>query len=684
MKKFSVKHLITTLITGAILALFWIFEVPPLYEISLRFDDINYKFHDKKVDPSIVFVAIDEKSVNHFGRWPWDRKKITLGLDKMTDAKAVLFDMVFSEPTNSASDEALAESIGSVNSICGFFLRHKATERLSESQRELLNDSAIESSFEGADYSFVNGKYIEANIEPIFGSCGMLAAFSTMRDDDSLFRYYPIAFVYEQTVYPSLGVQLLRNIQDKELLYKDADHVMINNRAIALNKEGFTRLNYYKASQYKEVSFYDVVSGAYPKEHFKDKIVILGITEAGVMDVRATPIGELAGPKLHYTFISNYLQNDLLEEPKTIIYIIAFLMLLIPLFIIGRIAKINNRVIVYISVMLLFIIISKLVYIYGNIWISTFYPLTFLILTAIANEAVAFTTQEKESKFIQSAFSNYLSPMLLNKLKSNPSLLSLGGEVKEMTIFFSDIRSFTTISEGMPPDKLVILLNRYFTPMAHIVRKNDGMLDKYIGDAIMAFFNAPVDVEDHAKKACLTALEMMAHLKVLNVEFEKEGLMPIDIGIGLNTAKVTVGNMGSDDRFNYTVIGDGVNLASRVEGLNKNYRTHILITEFTYAQLDESFLCRRLEPVKVKGKDTAVTLYELMENTPHNRELKTAFEKVLEYYEVFDFEKASIEFLSLSQNYKDRVSELFYEKSIENMEKLKKGEDLGFTAFTTK
>ena len=206
-----------------------------------------------------------------------------------------------------------------------------------------------------------------------------------------------------------------------------------------------------------------------------------------------------------------------------------------------------------------------------------------------------------------------------------PKSLALGGEKRELTIFFSDIRSFTSISEAMDPQILIQFLNRYFTPMSDIVMQHHGMIDKYIGDAVMAFYNAPVDVEEHAYWACKSSLEMMAKLEELNIEFVHEGLPRIDIGIGINTAEVIVGNMGSKKRFNYTVVGDGVNLASRIEGLNKIYGTNIIITEFTQDLLKGEFLTRPIERVQVKGKKEEVLIYELLKDTAENRKQVNAY-----------------------------------------------------------
>ena len=230
---------------------------------------------------------------------------------------------------------------------------------------------------------------------------------------------------------------------------------------------------------------------------------------------------------------------------------------------------------------------------------------------------------------------------------------------KELTIFFSDIRSFTSISEKMKPEDLTQYLNRYFTPMSDIVTAHHGMIDKYIGDALMAFYNAPLDVKDHAIVACNSALEMMDKLALLNKEFEKENLPPLNIGIGLNTAEVVVGNMGSDKRFNYTVIGDGVNLASRVEGLNKSFKTNIIVTEFTKAQIGDNFLTRELDRVQVKGKEERVLLYELLKDTKQNREKVKRFNAVLALFKSSK-EEALDKFKQLSKD--DIVCEYFIQK----------------------
>jgi len=224
---------------------------------------------------------------------------------------------------------------------------------------------------------------------------------------------------------------------------------------------------------------------------------------------------------------------------------------------------------------------------------------------------------------------------------------------------------------------LIKVLNRYFTPMTNSVLNNGGMLDKYIGDAVMAFFNAPVTIKNHADAACKSALEMIEELDKLNEKFSQEGLPPIHIGIGINTAEVVVGNMGSDTRFNYTVIGDGVNLASRVEGLTKNYGVNILITEFTVAKLAGDFLYRLIEPVKVKGKDEAVLLYQLLPSTPENLTLVKLYNETLDIYREDRLQEAQKRFEELVKTYNDSVSAYF-------VNNIQEGHSWGVHKMTTK
>ena len=671
MKKEKLLYFFIALLSLSLVLLLQIYKIEPFESFSLKFNDVNFQLQDKKPDSRVVFVAVDEPSVNRFGRWPWDREILAKGIDALSKSDVLIMDMIFSESTTIKQDEKLADSISSLNSsVCGFFLRAKATQSIDGDELEILSDSSLDllqsqiSQFKKP--TFIQAQHAEINILPILSACSLSGSFTTLSEKDHLMRGYPVAVYYHDMLFPSLGIQALRLKFDSDIERVDDNHVSLNNKLIDLDKKGFVRLNYYKKEQYNIISFLDVVEKKISPEYFKGKIVILGITEIGAGDIASTPIGSLYGPLLHYTFISNFLQNHLIKEFKYISFIIVSIMALIPLFSVLLIRSIKYRLLLYISIYLLLYISIRFIFIKYMIYIDLFYPLLSILFTAIVMEAIAFSIQERGDRFIRDAFSSYLSADLLEQLLENPKSLSLGGEKKELTMLFSDIRGFTTISESMDPVTLINLLNRYFTPMTNSVLQHDGMLDKYIGDAVMAFFNAPVDVEYHADAACDTALEMMEKLADLNEELKKDGITPISIGIGINTANVVVGNMGSDTRFNYTVIGDGVNLASRVEGLTKNYVVEILVTEFTISKLRKEYLYREIEPVKVKGKDEAVLLYQLMLNSELSKKIKRVYDEALHEYKNENLTKAVALFTNLAQDYDDKPSRYFLKQIEDN------------------
>lgn len=634
-------------------------RIEPFQSFSLRFNDLNFALQTKEASKEVVFIEIDEESVNRFGRWPWSRSVLAKGISNVGSSSLLILDMVFSEPT--PSDGILSQTLADQdNNLCGFFLRQNASSGISSQQMEILNDSTLHrlSSQLGNRRVFVEAHEAEVNVESILSSCSMSATFSALRDSDQLFRKYPLAFSFSGELYPSIGAQALRMRYDQDIFQTEERLFDLAGHSVSTDEKGFARLNYYPLSSYQSYSFLALYDGKLEKSVLKDKIVILGITEIGVGDVRATPIGMIPGPLVHYTFISNVLNDELLHENTLLAYLSLLFFLLLPLIWVA-VSSIYRRVMIYASAYLLFFITSKLSYLYLNLYLDAFYPLLGLLFSAIVSEVMLRKEQDEQTRFIEEAFSSYLSPVLLKKLIQEPSRLALGGEKKELTIFFSDIRSFTSISETMDPQKLTKFLNRYFTPMSDIVLEHRGMIDKYIGDAVMAFYNAPLDVEEHAREACRSALKMIDVLDELNGSFSEEGLPKIEIGIGINTAEVVVGNMGSNQRFNYTVIGDGVNLASRVEGLNKNYGTNILITEFTKKHIGEEFLTREVEFVKVKGKEEEVLLYELLKDTPDNRALVQKYDVVLGMYKQGNLKEALKGFEALKE---DSVSRYFVQR----------------------
>jgi adenylate cyclase len=670
MIKEKILYFFISVILICIITLIEFYKVEPFESFSLRFNDINFELQQKEPSKEVVFVAVDEPSVNEFGRWPWKREIIAKGLDVLVESKVVLMDMIFSEPTTPQQDEILANSLANLDaSVCGFFLRHNATQKTTQDEFDILNDSALDllqsQVTQFGDPKFAFAPYAELNIVPILESCSLSGIFSTIRATDDKLRDYPIAFYFQDILYPSLAIAGLRLMLDQDIYRVSPTTLQLGDYLIHINENSMVKLNFYHLNQYKIISFLDLINHKIKPEYFKDKIVILGITEVGAGDIVSTPIGTIPGPLLHYTFLSNLLEHHLIIEKKNISFLLTTLFILVPFIALILFKNITLRMLFNILMYLISYGVVRYLFVENMLYIDLFYPLVGLFVSMTILEGIAFYKEEHSSRFIRNAFSSYLSNELLEELIINPNTLSLGGQRKELSILFSDIRGFTAISESMEPEELVHLVNAYFTPMTQAVLEHQGMLDKYIGDAIMAFFNAPVDVSEHADKACLSALKMIEKLKILNTKLTQEKKQNIFIGIGINSAEVIVGNMGSDIRFNYTIMGDGVNLTARVESLTKYYGVQILITEFTFKKLQQNYLIRQIEAVVVKGKVEAVMLYELLENNEQNKEKVNLYNQALSLYKDKKFKEAKKVFEEVVKKYNDTVSTHFI-KDIQN------------------
>lgn len=634
--------------------------------IRLRFEDGLYLFQylvgrQHKPDPSLLVVAIDEESVSKIGRWPWSRTIMAELVRRMSEAKLVAFDIVFSEPTE--EDKVLADAIGEAgNVLLGFFLRKDSTKVRSQEDIDLLRNSELLRVKKLSDnLGLLEYPFAEVNLWEIAQNALMQAPFNAEPDPDGLHRRYPVAYLFHGSLYPSLALQAYR-------LYKNQDlELLVSSRGIEVAKLGDFQLPLFSRryillnppSEVKVVSALDVLRG---KVDLKDKVVFLGATEIGIYDIRPTPWDPTTpGVFLHYIALSNLLTRDLIKDLSHSTLLSILLLALIPLGF-SKISRLRYRLVLYLGVFLFVLSLSLFSFSYLRLYIPFFYPLLSLTFSYVSVESYLYYISEKRVGELRKAFSSYVSPQLLEVILKNPERLKLGGEKREVTVLFSDIRGFTSLSEGLEPEVLVSLLNEYLEPMTLIVLREGGMLDKYIGDAIMAVFNAPVDLPDHTKRACMVALEMLRELRELNVGFRKKYGLELDIGIGINTGYAIVGNMGSDVRFDYTAIGDTVNLASRLEGLNKLYGTNIIVSEYTCRDLRDQFLFRPLDKVAVKGKKKPVMIFELMEDTPQNRERAMLYQEALELYFKGYFEEAALKFEKLVEAYRDNPSKTMLER----------------------
>ncbi|MDD4092019.1 MAG: adenylate/guanylate cyclase domain-containing protein [Smithellaceae bacterium] len=641
---------------------------------------------DLKPGGETVIAVIDEKSLSELGRWPWPRTTIAQLVRKLkkNGAKAVGFDIVFSEPdinTNlktidalsaeikrsgvshsgvidllrrkragADTDVILASSIKDAGNVTlGYFfhfarkgsdqeLAHLTEQRIAQNARRIENSrySMVNStSGKPSDVFLPHAFAPEANISVLSAAGRNSGYFNALPDSDGSNRWSPLVIAFQNNYYSSLAVSLVQSYLDFPNLSLNlepfgAKSVVIDDIVVPTDESGQLLINYMGPPQtFPHYSIADILADRLPKDTFSGKIVLVGATAIGIYDLRVTPFSStFPGVEIHANVIDNILhQNFLIHSSVTrfidVCAIILFgliLGLLIP-----RLRPLTGMVAAFLMIVA-FVVINFFVFFSFNTWLNLIYPLITMATIYLGITIYHYFKEEREKKKIRGAFQYYLTSSVINEMLKDPDKLKLGGDKKDLTVLFSDIRGFTTISEKLTPEALVALLNEYLTTMTNQVFHHDGLLDKYMGDAIMAVFGAPLDQPDHALRASRTALAMMEELHKLQEKWKAEGRPVFDIGVGLNSGDMVVGNMGSEMRFDYTVMGDMVNLGSRLEGINKEYGTNIIISEFTYEKVKDAMCCRELDGVRVKGKLKPVKIYELL----GEKKNEAAFKDLLE------------------------------------------------------
>jgi adenylate cyclase len=637
-----------------------------------------------------VIVAIDEKSLSELGRWPWPRTTIARLIDTLQGygARAVGFDIVFAEPDANSSLQTVAELSQEVRDAG---VEDKRVFGLLEKQWKLADtDAALAGAIEKAKNvtlgyffhisqqdvahlddgqisasaaSIANSRFQMIRAEPGASEAPLIRAhapqpslplfaavaensgyFNAFPDSDGVIRWSPLAIKFRDNYYYSLPLALLVQYLDwpmtaLNLAEYGAAGVQLGDRQIPTDEMGRMLVNYLGPGKtFPHYGVSDILNGRIPPETFKGKIVLVGATATGIYDLRVTPFSAVyPGVEIHATVIDNILHGNFLVHSGWTKFLDICTIVLVGLimgFAIPRMKAVSG---VLLSLILVgaYVAVNTGIFITTNVWMNLIYPVLTMVTIYLGITVYRYVTEEREKKKIRGAFQYYLTPSVVNEILKDPSKLKLGGDKKHLSVLFSDIRGFTTIAEKLSPEDLVSLLNEYLTAMTDIVFKYDGLLDKYIGDAVMAVFGAPLDQPDHALRAGRTALEMMTELHRLQAKWAQEGRPEVDIGVGINTGDMVVGNMGSLMRFDYTVMGDAVNLASRLEGTNKEYGTNIIISEFHYEETKETFYCRELDAVRVKGKKRPVRIYELLgekQDEDRFRPFVEPFEAGLEHY----------------------------------------------------
>jgi adenylate cyclase len=625
---------------------------------ELKLYDLRFKSRGvQKPGNEIVIVKIDEESMEQLGRWPWSRDRWVNLIDNLVEwgAKVIGIDVIFAgieespdnekiarfrdkikqleikdprvlefleaEERNVDADSHLATCIGRSGSVVlGYFFLNSNAEikELKENASSVFPQpfNVVRLAPKRArEIPLWEGLYIRSNIDTISAKAkesGGLGFMNVVPDDDGTVRWVPLVMRFQDDIYPSLGLKVLSEYlgDPQPPILKVDDYgvrrLQFEETIIPTDERGQFLVNYRGwRSVFPSYSFSKVISGDVPREKFQGKIVLIGATAVGLYDARVTPFGrEVPGVEIHATVIDNILNRDFILRPlwiRALNILMIILMALIPGLLIPRLSP-SRGAPLSMGLFAIYAVANWYLLVHQGMWINLASPFLAFSGVFVAVTVYQYVTEEREKRKIRSAFQFFVSPGVVNEILRDPGKLKLGGERKVLTVLFSDLREFTHLSETLSPDTLTKLLNLFLTPMTDIVFKYQGTLDKYMGDAIMAFFGAPLEQEDHAEKACRTALDMVKALRHVQKNWEIDGVPEISMGIGINTGPMSVGNMGSDVLFDYTVVGDHVNLGSRLEKLNREYGTSIIISEFTH----------ELDIVRVRGRTEPVRIFELL------------------------------------------------------------------------
>ena len=692
-----------------------------------RLDDIIYDARlratmPQTLDDRIVIVDIDEKSLAEVGRWPWGRNKLADLVGELLDGQKVAllgFDVVFAEADESSGlkrlrqlaqnelrdqpgfadklaqvqgsldyDAVFAKSIEKRPVVMGYYF---TSDRDGRVNGVLPPPVMGADSLQGRPIKFTSWNGYGANIEAIAKAAPMGGFFNSITEGDGVVRSIPLLAEYKGQYYESLSLAMFRMLvglprvepgfpQEKFLSrnYQGLESILLKQGsktlAIPVDDRVATLVPFrggggVRGGSFRYISASDVLARRVAPGSLKDKIVLLGTTAPGLLDLRVTPVGETyPGVETHANVISGFLDGKVFVKPdyaigyEVVILILAGLTLALTLPLLSAPKAVATSAAVVAALVAL------------NFWLYLSFGLVLPLASALVMAITAFALNMSYGYFVESKskrelanlFGTYVPPELVDEMVKDPDSYSMKATTKELTVMFCDMRGFTQMSETMEPTQLQALLNSVFSRLTDLIRSNRGTIDKYMGDCVMAFWGAPVDTPDHASLAVKTSLEMANAVRTLNEEHRVSGLPQIGIGIGLNTGTMCVGDMGSDIRRSYTVIGDSVNLGSRLEGLSKTYGVDIVVSEST-RKLANDFAWQELDRVRVKGKDNAVAIFWPLApigkiDEERSAELKT-WGLALKAYRMQDWDQCDVQLFNLQRlNAKKYLYQLYTER----------------------
>ncbi len=651
--------IVGTVIVAALALRVW--DPSPVARLRSLVFDAYQRVSPRHFDPALPvrIIDIDEDSLKEIGQWPWPRTVLAELVDKLAanGAAAIGFDMVFPEPDRMSpanalhfwpksdalaglreeveklpsNDQVFAEAIGKAPVVLGF---------ISAPQGNFIPETKAGFSFGGDDPKLFAPYYpgAAASLKELQDKAAGAGSLNWIPEHDQIIRRMPMVVRIGDTLYPSLAADMVRLAQGATSYFVKSSGasgekafgektgivgIKVGDFEVPTEANGQMWINFTLASKARYLPAFKVLNGEIGKDEIEGRILIIGTSAAGLLDLRATPLeASVPGVELHAQVIEQILQGSFLQRPDfatpaELLYILVLgLLIAVLIYRTGALgsAALGGGAIAAVA------LISWYAFDAFGWLVDPIYPAIALTAIYLAGTLFVFLRTERERNRVRHAFSHYMAPALVERLAHDPSRLKLGGETRDMTLLFSDVRGFTTISEGLDAEELTRFLNSLFTPLSNIILDEQGTIDKFMGDAVMAFWNAPLDDSNHPSHACSAALRMMGEMAGLNerwrLEAEAKGrtFKPVQLGIGLNTGVCCVGNLGSETRFDYSVIGDNVNVASRLEGQSKTYDVGTVVGETTTARAPE-FAFIELDLLKVKGKTEATRIFALLGDT---------------------------------------------------------------------
>jgi adenylate cyclase len=606
------------------------------------------------IDDRIVVADIDEKSLQAIGRWPWNRDVVARLVDTLFthyQVRVVGFDVVFAEREKNSGlsllqelaqgplkndgsfmhefqqrgpaldhDARFAESLAGRNVVLGMVFNSGNAEALNALPPPF---AALTEAGAASLPELHHPRGYTANLDALSKNARITGFFDNPQvDADGIFRRVPLFQLYDNKLYPSLalatvhmalGSPPVRLVTAKSGDYEAVEGVQLGDLFVPTDEHAAALVPWRgrHGDSFNYVSISDILDKKVAVENLKDRVILIGTTAPGLLDLRSTPLEKTyPGVEVHANMISGILDDMVRHAPAWVLGVEVLLLIavgLVTLLLTARLAPVWQMA-VSVGIALLLVGLDMLAWNRGLV-LPMASPLLLLAILFTYTMAFGYFAEAQGKRSITRLFGQYVPPDLVDEMARNPQSISLEGESRELTVLFSDVRDFTSISEGLSATELSALMNAYLTSMTRLIHKHRGTIDKYMGDAIMAFWGAPVHDANHARLALLTAIDMQNELVLLQQDFQKRGWPALQIGIGLNTGPMNVGNMGSEFRMAYTVMGDAVNLGSRLEGLSKNYGVTIVVSETLRASVPD-FAYRCLDRVRVKGKLEPVSIYE--------------------------------------------------------------------------